>query len=388
MVERVDDWRGELGWLGRDGIILFENVAENRGALQDALRRDGYQVIGGSAFGDRLETDRAFAQSTLSTLGMSVARIWEFGDQGSALRFLDECPGRYVLKFNGTHPALKNYVGRFKNGADVKAIISKLPANLAKTSFVLMEYIEGVEMGVGAYFNGLQFLTPACLDWEHKHFFPNDLGELTGEMGTVVTYERTTHFFENTLQRVEPLLRANQYCGYINLNTIVNERGIWPLEFTCRFGYPGFAILDPLQNISWADLFRVMMSRSSTSFDTVRGFAIGIVLTTPPFPYERSQVLETVGLPVFFEGDLSNDDQRNVHYGEVGLEDGALVTSGVSGWTMVVTGLGSTIAAARDKALKLAGRVLVPNLRYRCDIGERLIQGDLDRVARLGLFGP
>jgi phosphoribosylamine--glycine ligase len=77
-----------------------------------------------------------------------------------------------------------------------------------------------------------------------------------------------------------------------------------------------------------------------------------------------------------------------MHYGEVGLEDGALVTSGTAGWTMVVTGVGPTIVTAREKALALARRVLVPNLRYRCDIGERLINGDLERVARLGLFGP
>ena len=66
-------------------------------------------------------------------------------------------------------------------------------------------------------------------------------------MGTVVTYERTGMFFRRTLASEALLLKENGYCGYINLNTIVNSEGIWPLEFTCRFGYPGYAILAPLQ---------------------------------------------------------------------------------------------------------------------------------------------
>lgn len=392
LVEQTADWRGELDWIraaGQDGIILFENVAENRGALQDALRKDGFGVIGGSAYGDRLENDRAHAQRVLGAAGLSIARIWEFADRASALNFLDANPGRYVLKFNGPAAAIYNYVGRLDDGRDVHAILRKLAHPEALTaSLVLMEYIEGVEMGVGAYFDGMKFLTPACLDWEHKRFFPGDLGELTGEMGTVVTYDRSGRLFERTLGRMEKLLRDHGHCGYVNLNTIVNERGVWPLEFTCRFGYPGYAILTPLQEIPWGELLAAMVHRSLSTFATQQGFSVGIVLTTPPFPYSLPQVDEPTGLPVLFEGELTAQDRRHLHYCELGLEGGELVTSGLYGWAMVVTGVGDSISLAQRRANRLADRILIPNVRYRRDIGQRLMGGDYARVEALGLLDP
>ncbi len=256
----------------------------------------------------------------------------------------------------------------------------------SRIGFVLMEHVEGIEMGVGAYFDGTRFLTPACLDWEHKHFFPGDLGELTGEMGTVVTYSRTATFFDRTLARVAPLLRQHGYCGYINLNTIVNERGIWPLEFTCRFGYPGYAILDPLQRTPWSALFKAMVSRSGLPFETHPGFAVGIVMTIRPFPFIRTHVPEPVGLPVLFDGALDDEDHRNLHFGEMGLDGDMLVTAGYHGWTLVVTGVGADIPDAQTAAYHLARRVMVPNVRYRNDIGAKLVAGDLDEVERLGLL--
>ena len=345
-------------------------------------------MIGGSAYGDRLENDRGYAQRVLAEIGLSTSRFWEFEHREEALRFLQERPARYVLKFNGPTASIDNYVGRLHDGRDVRAFLAKLKQADDAASLILTEFVDGVEMGVGAYFNGAEFLTPACLDWEHKRFFPDDLGELTGEMGTVVTYDRTRRFFALTLGRMEKLLQANGYCGYINLNTIVNEHGIWPLEFTCRFGYPGFAILDPLQETPWGDLFHAMITKSRSSFDTAPGFAVGIVLTTPPFPYPRSQIPEPIGLPVLFDGELTAEDRRNLHYGEVGLEGDDLVTSGIYGWTMVATGVGPSIAVAQERANRLADRVLVPNVRYRHDIGSRLMRGDYARVERLGLLDP
>ena len=292
-------------------------------------------------------------------------------------QLINRRPARYVLKSNG--PDVGTFVGCHKTGADVQAVL-EADGKIRASSFILMDFVEGVEMGVGAYFNGTDFLEPACLDWEHKRFFPGDLGELTGEMGTVVTYSRTKTFFYRTLAKMAPLLKENGYCGYINLNTIVNEQGIWPIEFTCRFGYPGYAILDPLQRTAWGDLLRSMLNHSTLQFDTEPGFAVGLVVTTPPFPYYRETVPEPIGLPILFEGDLSPTERRHLHYGEVGLKDGMLVTSGASGYTLVITGTGATIEAARHAANSLVQKVVVPNARYRIDIGQRLIEGEFNKL--------
>jgi phosphoribosylamine--glycine ligase len=384
LIERVDDWERELDWVRHDGCILFENVGAGRGETQDALRREGYNVIGSSAFGARLENDRGFAQALLKSLGFATAPVFKFADRGEAMRFLADRPGRYVFKSNG--PDAATFVGHHSKGADVSALLAGTTP--VGPTFILMDFLEGVEMGVGAYFNGKEFLRPACLDWEHKRFFPGDLGELTGEMGTVVTYSRTESFFARTLAPMQSLLKQHGYCGYINLNTIVNEEGIWPLEFTCRFGYPGYAILDPLQLTPWSKLFRSMLERNPTRFEAAGGFSVGIVVTTPPFPYSREKIDEPKGLPIVFEGTLSPEERSNLHFGEVAFRDGTFVTSGASGYTLVVTGTGASIEEARLAANVLAAKISVANARYRRDIGEKLVNGDFFRVESLGLLDP
>jgi phosphoribosylamine--glycine ligase len=127
LVEHTSSWGNELDWIkaaGEEGIILFENVSQARGALQDKLRKDGFNVVGGSAYGDRLENDRAFAQRVLASIGLQTASVAEFNDVAGAVKFIDENPARYVLKFNGPNfNSYDNYVGRLRDGADVRALL-------------------------------------------------------------------------------------------------------------------------------------------------------------------------------------------------------------------------------------------------------------------------
>jgi phosphoribosylamine--glycine ligase len=255
----------------------------------------------------------------------------------------------------------------------------------SEPAFSLMEFVSGIEIGLGAFFDGNAFVGPINLDWEHKRFFPGDLGELTGEMGTVVTYRGGDKLFAATLARVAPLLRSGRHVGYVNLNTIINADGIWPLEFTCRFGYPGFAILSALFRDDCAQICRNVAIGSGATFSTDDGFSVGVVLTVPPFPYHHGYDELGKGQMIHLPADLTDEEHhRHIHFGEVALDGDALVTAGQIGYVMVVTGNGATIPQARAAAYGLARRIAIPNVRYRDDIGTRVHDHGLAELTRLG----
>jgi len=123
-----------------------------------------------------------------------------------------------------------------------------------------------------------------------------------------------------------------------------------------------------------------LLDRGSENFPAHEGFSTCIVLTTPPMPLSRKEVDAPVGLPLVV-GDV---DPTHLHLGEVGAGDAGLITAGLYGWTAVVTGIGKTVAESAAAAYANAAKVYTPNVRYRLDIGEALINGDLERLSKWG----
>ncbi|RYF37414.1 MAG: phosphoribosylamine--glycine ligase, partial [Comamonadaceae bacterium] len=162
LLDFTADWQQELGWLraaGDDGVALFESALN--GEVQDDLRRDGFQVVGGSAFGDRLEADRSFGQDALIGLAgphLRAAATHRFTAYAPAIDFLRRGGGRFVLKFNGADsPRTRNYIGQMADATDMIGLLQMYAAHHAAATtpdFVLMQHVSGVEVGVGAYFNG------------------------------------------------------------------------------------------------------------------------------------------------------------------------------------------------------------------------------------------
>lgn len=381
LVPRAERWEDERGWVHEDsaGIVLFEAVGF--GELQDQMRLEGFNVIGGSAFGDRLENDREYGLRLLHDYGLNLAPLRKFTSATDAIADLQQNPRRCVFK--RCDSAGHTFVGTLADGADVAALLRVQPPEIG-VAFILMDYVDGIETGVGAYFNGQRFLRPACVDWEHKSFFAGGLGEQTGEMGTVATFTGAERLFDATLRPLEPLFREAGHVGWINLNTIINEQGVWPLEFTCRFGYPGFAVLQPLQKVEWSALFRMLIDPTAEQFPVHCGYSAGIVLTTPPMPLSRKEVGAPIGLPLV----IGKVDSAHLHLGEVGLSGTDLVTAGLYGWTAVVTGTGETIKDATVAAYANAAQIYAPNLRYRLDIGDALINGELAMLSNWGWLRP
>ena len=67
-------------------IAHFQSLFDQ--AVQDRLRTDGFNVIGGSAYGDRLENDRFYAQAVLGELGFPQGHVWAFEDAQAAIAFV------------------------------------------------------------------------------------------------------------------------------------------------------------------------------------------------------------------------------------------------------------------------------------------------------------
>lgn len=280
-VDKVDDWEKFKDWAD---VIIFDDIGF--GSIADKLRKEGKLVVGGSVYTDKLEDDRDFGQEEMKAVGINVLPNWNFTDFDVAIKFIKENPGRYVLKPSGKAQNEKEllFVGQEEDGLDVLQILEHYKKNWAKKikAFQLQKYAAGVEVAVGAFFNGKDFIYPINVNFEHKKMFPGEIGPSTGELGTSMYWAQANTIFNETLAKMKDKLVASGYVGYIDINCIANARGIYPLEFTSRFGYPHISIAMEGVLSNWNEFLYAIAKGENYELKIKKGFQIGVVVAVPP----------------------------------------------------------------------------------------------------------
>lgn len=391
MVEKTSNWKRELRWVGKDGLIVFDD--NGFGKIQDSLRSKGYKVFGGTEEGDLLENDRKYGQEVFEKCGLTTYPTEKFNSLEDAIKFIHSNEGPWVIKQNEKADKSLNYVGRLKDGRDVIRVLENYTRTYKKKElypFYLQRKATGVEIACCRYFNGKNWVGPIELSIEHKKFFPGDLGPTTGEMGTLTHYidDENNKLFQNTLAKMTKYLRSINYRGVFDINSIVNESEVCPLEATTRFGNPIVHLQSEFYYNKWGEYLYAVASGKDYDLQWKQGYGVVLFLVVPPFPYSKKIKNHLPkGTHIYFDN-LSKEEMKHVHFEDVAVENtngkDQYYISDNRGYVLYVTEVAPTVKEAQTKVHKLARKIVIPKVMYRHDIGTQYIQRDNKLLKKWG----
>jgi len=388
MLEKIGDWKKEINWVGKDGLIIFDNCGY--GKEQDDLRKKGFSVIGGSEYGDKLEHDRQYGQKTLSACEIPIVSSMNFDSIDKAIKFVKKNKGPWVIKQNGHADKMFNYVGSLYDGYDVVDVLNnyRLREDDDCVSIDLQKRIDGVEIGVARYFNGNDWVGPIEMNIEHKDLFAGDMGPKTDEMGTVMWFDdnEKNKLFQVTLAKLKDFLIFYNFRGDVDINCIVNKDEVYPLELTTRFGWPATHLHAEMIKSPLGEFFKSVADSESYKVKYKKGYGVVVVVATPPFPYQiRDKKYSSKGEKIYFKSSITDDEMKHIHFEEVSKNDkGEYIITGETGIVLSVTGIGKTISKARENVVKIIDKIIIPKKFYRNDIGVRFENESMQKLRKWG----
>lgn len=378
------NWKGLINqislsdpFLDKDTIVIFD--FSTMGHLAEKLKNRGYKVIGGSKFADKLEEDRAFGLKFMTDNGIKIPETREFlvNELDLAKEYIKQAThSRLVFKPSGDClPCHLTYCG--EDAEDLIKFIDYSYSYYSSSirSFVLQEFIEGDIISTELWFDGTKVCYPANHTIEAKKFLNDDKGPSVGCSGNVVWVENEDCDIVNQgISKVEEALVKEGYCGQLDLNAIVNEEGLYGLEWTPRFGYDAICCLCNLLSVETGKFFADMASGKG-DMKLFEGFSAGVRFTIPPYPIEpenlKIALKESPNLGVPIRG-FVEDDVPSLYFYEIMLDKGNLVHGDGTGLVGVALGYGDTPSEAFELAYEVLEKAKIPDVQYRTDLGKTI----------------
>lgn len=391
IVPKADSWHEYLS----KGYIWLVDGCENA-KLQDWLREKGEAVVGTNEVMTAYEEDRQKGQDLFTKMGFKQPDSENFTDFDEATDFIEENEGtRFILKQNGNAPKHLNHMGKFEDGSDMLLHLEELKKSwneneYGEVNFDLMEIVEGVEIAASAFFNGHDWLRDedgkvvGFLNIEHKKQLDGDLGETTGEMGTLfIGVDETNEKFKTILlnPEVEKILKKSNYRGVFDINGSWTKEGFVGFEPTSRFGIPAtsYEFIEGL-DMKTGDLLEAMAKGLDKSILTHKGIGMVTVVVSKPFPVEadieasatsQGEVLWPLknAKPI---DDFTPEQKKHIHLENfLKDEDGCYRVATKGGYLLTVTMRGEDIEEVREKSKEyIKDNLKISGMGYRQDLGK------------------
>lgn len=370
--ELVDDLWEVVNKVPKDDLIML--IDDNGlGDMCDYLRKEGFKVIGGSAYADKIEYERDLGTKVMESIGLKTPPTHIFNNINDGIKFVEEGDDvKYVFKPNGEDFAggSKTYTAKGKEDLLdfmkwIKSDATTLNKNIGK--FELQEFIEGYEADFSGYFDGEKFLEGSCnVDIEEKKSGDGNKGEAVGCMGNIIVFLKNPKYFE-ILKKLTPILKDKKYVGQISINNIFEKKTGEPygLEFTPRFGWDAHTTegaLIKLTGRKLSDFYIAVANKGTFDFPT-NTVGLGVRVYSGSVSLEKSEVQgryfsfdDSIKDNLFFYSVAYKDDAYQI-------EDNQLLVTNIIG-----KDIPSTI---KDMYENVLTKLRVPDIYYRNEIGQR-----------------
>jgi phosphoribosylamine--glycine ligase len=315
-------------------------------------------VFGPSKAAAQLEGSKTFAKEVMADAGVPTAHSFTCTTQEEIEKALDTFGAPYVVKDDGLAAGKGVVVTRDRQEA--------LDHAHACDRVVIEEFLDGPEVSLFGISDGKTIiaLQPAQ---DFKRANDNDSGLNTGGMGAYSPLPwAPSDIIEDThLKVLAPMIaemaaRGTPFVGLLYAGLALTDHGTRVIEFNARFGDPETQVLIPLLKTPLAQLLYKAATRNleGTALEWRAESAVTVVLAAKGYP-SAPQLGDLIGKFPTVENTVI------YHAGTTRNEQG-LVSSG--GRVLTVTGTGSDLTEARDRAYRAISHISLEGSFYRSDI--------------------
>jgi phosphoribosylamine--glycine ligase len=332
-------------------------------------------MVGPGKIGAQLEGSKDFSKQFMirNNIPTAKARTFQAADLNQAFDYIATCKPPIVLKADGL-AAGKGVIISLSQ-AEAKAVIKEMLVNKkfgeASAKVLIEEFLNGIELSVFVLTDGKDYvILPEAKDY--KRIGEGDTGPNTGGMGAVSPVVFATNSFMKRVEDevVKPTIEglkkdAIDYKGFIFVG-LMNVGGTpYVIEYNARMGDPETQAVMPRIKSDFLELLVAAAngSLSGKTIDIDDQHAVTIALVSGGYPgdYEKGKVIsglhDQAKALVFHAG--TKQHQENV------------VTEG--GRVLAISGKGSSLNEAREKAYETAELIQWDGLYFRKDIGQDLL---------------